>query len=169
MTSRSEIKIDVSTNIEAQTENNNNDTNISINLVQKKSQFEIKVVNAYIKLQSKSKTNVIDCEKALNDVINLLSQSKNDKTIQIVINNVILDRLRRICHHKALTLSLLVGKIFIALFHIDNLFTPKKDENLVIFFINEGLKLMDRLKSSSISKKYDKNLLTFLKSVTESN
>ena len=47
MTSRSEIKIDVSTNIEAQTENNNNDTNISINLVQKKSQFEIKVVNAY--------------------------------------------------------------------------------------------------------------------------
>ena len=169
MTSRSEIKIDVSTNIGAQTENNNNDTNISINLVQKKSQFEIEVVNAYIKLQSKSKTNVIDCEKALNDVINLLSQSKNDKTIQIVINNVILDRLKRICHHKALTLSLLVGKIFIALFHIDNLFTPKKDENLVIFFINEGLKLMDRLKSSSISKKYDKNLLTFLKSVIDSN
>ena len=38
MTSRNEIKIDVSTNIGAQTENNNNDTNISINLVQKKSQ-----------------------------------------------------------------------------------------------------------------------------------
>ena len=166
MTSRNEIKIDVST---VQTENNNSDANISVNLVQKKSQFETKVVNAYMKLQSKSKTNVIDCENALNDIMNMLTESKNDKTIQIVVNNVILDRLRRICHHKALTLSLLVGKIFIALFHIDNLFTPKKDENLVIFFINESLKLMDRLKSSSISKKYDKNLLTFLKSVIDSN
>lgn len=166
MTSRNEIKIDVST---VQTENNNSDANISVNLVQKKSQFETKVVNAYMKLQSKSKTNVIDCENALSDIMNMLTESKNDKTIQIVVNNVILDRLRRICHHKALTLSLLVGKIFIALFHIDNLFTPKKDENLVIFFINESLKLMDRLKSSSISKKYDKNLLTFLKSIIDSN
>ena len=169
MTSRNEIKIDVSTNIGAQTENNNSDANISVNLVQKKSQFETKVVNAYMKLQSKSKTNVMDCENALNDIMNMLTESKNDKTIQIVVNNIILDRLRRICHHKALTLSLLVGKIFIALFHIDNLFTPKKDENLVIFFINESLKLMDRLKSSSISKKYDKNLLTFLKSIIDSN
>ena len=166
MTSRNEIKIDVSS---VQTENNNSDANISVNLVQKKSQFETKVVNAYMKLQSKSKTNVIDCENALSDIMNMLTESKNDKTIQIVVNNVILDRLRRICHHKALTLSLLVGKIFIALFHIDNLFTPKKDENLVIFFINESLKLMDRLKSSSISKKYDKNLLTFLKSIIDSN
>ena len=169
MTSKNEINIDVSTSIaETKNEHTITDSNISVNLVEKKNKFETEVINAYIKLQSKAITNVIDCENALKDAIDIIAESKNDKTIHIIVNNIILDRLKRICQHKALTLSLLVGKIFISFFHIEGLFTPKKDENLIILFINESLKLMERLKSSSISKKYEKNLLIFLKNVIDS-
>ena len=169
MTSKNEINIDVSTSIaETKNEHTITDSNISVNLVEKKNKFETEVINAYIKLQSKLITNVIDCENALKDAIDIIAESKNDKTIHIIVNNIILDRLKRICQHKALTLSLLVGKIFIYFFHIEGLFTPKKDENLIILFINESLKLMERLKSSSISKKYEKNLLIFLKNVIDS-
>ena len=169
MTSKNEINIDVSTSIaETKNEHTITDSNISVNLVEKKNKFETEVINAYIKLQSKAITNVIDCENALKDAIDIIAESKNDKTIHIIVNNIILDRLKRICQHKALTLSLLVGKIFISFFHIEGLFTPKKDENLIILFINESLKLMERIKSSSISKKYEKNLLIFLKNVIDS-
>ena len=169
MTSKNEINIDVSTSIaETKNEPTITDTNISVNLVEKKNKFESAVITAYIKLQSKAITNVIDCENALKDAIDIIAESKNDKTIHIIVNKIILDRLGRIYLHKALTLSLLVGKIFISFFHIEGLFTPKRDENLVILFINESLKLMDRLKSSSISKKYEKNLLTFLKKTIDS-
>ena len=116
MTSKNEINLDVSTSIaETKNEHTITDSNISVNLVEKKNKFETEVINAYIKLQSKAITNVIDCENALKDAIDIIAESKNDKTIHIIVNNIILDRLKRICQHKALTLSLLVGKIYISL------------------------------------------------------
>ena len=75
MTSKNEINIDVSTSIaETKNEHTITDSNISVNLVEKKNKFETEVINAYIKLQSKAITNVIDCENTLKDAIDIIAE-----------------------------------------------------------------------------------------------
>lgn len=168
LTSQDGIKIEISNSIN-QTANSSNASSDSMNAstLINKTEFEQVIVASYHSLQNKN-SNYKTCKENLMRALHLIQETKNDKTIQIIINKNILDKLKRITHHKILQINILIGKLYIHLFHFDNLFVPSKDENLVIMFINESINLWEQLRTSSISLKFERNVVTFLKKIRDS-
>lgn len=168
LTSKDGIKLEISNSVN-QTANSSNASSDSMNAstLINKTEFEQFIVAGYHSLQNKN-SNHKSCEENLMKALRLVQETKNDKTIQIIVNKNVLDKLKRITHHKILQINILIGKLYIHLFHFDNLFVPSKDESLVILFINESINLWEQLKTSSISLKFERNVVTFLKKIRDS-
>ena len=122
LTSQDSIKIEISNSLN-QTANSSNASSDSMNAstLINKTEFEQVIVAGYHSLQNKN-SNYKTCEENLMKALHLIQETKNDKTIQIIMNKNILDKLKRITHHKILQINILIGKLYIHLFHFDNLF-----------------------------------------------
>lgn len=137
-----------------------NDSDIKVKVETKdKSEFEKRIINAYIKIQTSDKTSMKETEEILRSAYELL-KSEIDKT---EINKNIIDKLKRITQHDLLNLNLLIGKIYIVFINKKNI----TNENLLVSFINEILNVSDLLKKTSLSSRYDENLFLYLDDIVK--
>ena len=117
------------------------------------------------KLEEKEKKNIIECEielrKALEEIESVQSFS---------LNKNVIDKISRIYKRNKINLSLLIGEIYIQLMKKENLFNnfdQKKnlDNNIIINFINELIKMNSLLKNTYLCIKYDNALFNFLENI----
>ena len=109
--------------------------------------------------------NINECEIELRKALEEIDSTEN-----LSLNKNIIDKITRIYKRNKINLSLLIGEIYIKLMEKKNLFIGlnqknKLDQNIIITFINELIKMNSLLKSTYIYIKYDNALFNFLENI----
>ena len=129
--------------------------------IDKKSEFEEYIINAYLDIQNNLDK---ECEKNLEKAFIYLQKNKDS----IIINKNIIFKLKRISQHEKIILLMLISKIYIILLYKDNLFSPQKyDDMLLITFINEAINLNEILKETSLNLKFERGCVYFFNKIIE--
>lgn len=144
---------------------NPNQDNVHLNVthsnLEEKSIFERAIIEAF-----KQKYSAHIYEKltiALDEIKYMVNDIKTDQLKkQYLLNKNILDKMSRIIERKFFNVNILVAKIFESLLDPNNFPILSHDLNLLINFSNEVLNLLERIKSTIVSRQLEKKCSSFL-------